>query len=175
MRQLCQIGLLWQARRARRYRCWPVLSVKCFTTILAGMLLPSSTHTALSKHLATRDRLPFLFLSGRSPHAWAMIRHAWISGLIRRSASRLPYISIAPHLAHSIHCHGLNVHRHSLAAWKTSRRTAATVLSPPISDDDTIYALSSAQGRAGIAVIRISGPGCQTVSIIDTSASMYID
>ncbi|KAB5575808.1 GTP-binding protein TrmE N-terminus-domain-containing protein [Coniochaeta sp. 2T2.1] len=27
-------------------------------------------------------------------------------------------------------------------------------------DDDTIYALSSAQGKAGIAVIRISGPGC---------------
>lgn len=28
---------------------------------------------------------------------------------------------------------------------------------------DTIYALSSAQGRAGIAVIRISGPACQDV------------
>ncbi|KAB5563303.1 GTP-binding protein TrmE N-terminus-domain-containing protein [Coniochaeta sp. 2T2.1] len=27
-------------------------------------------------------------------------------------------------------------------------------------DDDTIYALSSAQGKAGIAVIRISGPAC---------------
>jgi tRNA modification GTPase len=30
--------------------------------------------------------------------------------------------------------------------------------------NDTIYALSSAQGRAGIAVIRISGPGCADVS-----------
>ncbi|OIW29955.1 P-loop containing nucleoside triphosphate hydrolase protein [Coniochaeta ligniaria NRRL 30616] len=30
-------------------------------------------------------------------------------------------------------------------------------------DNDTIYALSSAQGRAGIAVIRISGPGCANV------------
>ncbi|KAH8908688.1 tRNA modification GTPase trmE [Coniochaeta sp. PMI_546] len=30
-------------------------------------------------------------------------------------------------------------------------------------DNDTIYALSSAQGRAGIAVIRISGPGCADV------------
>lgn len=31
------------------------------------------------------------------------------------------------------------------------------------SRDDTIYALSSAQGRAGIAVIRISGPSCLDV------------
>lgn len=29
---------------------------------------------------------------------------------------------------------------------------------------DTIYALSSAQGKAGIAVIRISGPLCKRVS-----------
>ncbi|KAI8273103.1 hypothetical protein K4K56_002171 [Colletotrichum sp. SAR 10_98] len=29
--------------------------------------------------------------------------------------------------------------------------------------DDTVYALSTAQGRAGIAVIRISGPGCTDV------------
>ncbi|KAF6836342.1 GTP-binding protein [Colletotrichum musicola] len=29
--------------------------------------------------------------------------------------------------------------------------------------DDTIYALSTAQGRAGIAVIRVSGPGCKDV------------
>lgn len=33
-------------------------------------------------------------------------------------------------------------------------------------DNDTIYALSSAQGRAGIAVIRISGPACADVSLI---------
>lgn len=32
--------------------------------------------------------------------------------------------------------------------------------------DDTIYALSTAQGRAGIAVIRISGPSCLEVSVI---------
>jgi hypothetical protein len=31
------------------------------------------------------------------------------------------------------------------------------------SHTDTIYALSSAQGRAGIAVIRISGPACSDV------------
>jgi hypothetical protein len=29
---------------------------------------------------------------------------------------------------------------------------------------DTIYALSTAPGRAGIAVIRVSGPACQTVN-----------
>ncbi|KAI7779988.1 hypothetical protein LA080_000097 [Diaporthe eres] len=31
------------------------------------------------------------------------------------------------------------------------------------SKDDTIYALSSAQGRAGIAVIRVSGPACRDI------------
>jgi hypothetical protein len=30
---------------------------------------------------------------------------------------------------------------------------------------DTIYALSSGQGRAGLAVIRVSGPHCQDVSL----------
>ena len=33
-----------------------------------------------------------------------------------------------------------------------------------ISEADTIYALSSAQGKAGIAVIRVSGPACIDVS-----------
>lgn len=37
------------------------------------------------------------------------------------------------------------------------------------SDSDTIYALSSAQGRAGIAVIRISGPACSDVSLPPTA------
>src|SRR5689334_7473617 len=31
-------------------------------------------------------------------------------------------------------------------------------------ENDTVYALSSAPGRGGIAVIRISGPGCLDVS-----------
>src|SRR5690348_6515155 len=30
--------------------------------------------------------------------------------------------------------------------------------------NDTIYALSTAPGRAGIAIVRISGPGCADVS-----------
>ncbi|KAL2025040.1 hypothetical protein VTK56DRAFT_42 [Thermocarpiscus australiensis] len=38
-----------------------------------------------------------------------------------------------------------------------------TVDERPIISDDTIYALSSGSGRAGIAVIRISGPGCLDV------------
>lgn len=38
-------------------------------------------------------------------------------------------------------------------------------------DNDTIYALSSAQGRAGIAVIRISGPGCADVGHSPNSPS----
>ena len=31
--------------------------------------------------------------------------------------------------------------------------------------NDTIYALSSGSGRAGIAVIRVSGPGCLDVCL----------
>lgn len=47
--------------------------------------------------------------------------------------------------------------------FKNSRHGQAAhgidVIAGP-SKDDTIYALSSAQGRAGIAVIRVSGPAC---------------
>ncbi|KAK7456115.1 GTP-binding protein TrmE [Colletotrichum acutatum] len=38
-----------------------------------------------------------------------------------------------------------------------------TSTSEVILKEDTIYALSTAQGRAGIAVIRVSGPGCTDV------------
>ncbi|KAK1655419.1 tRNA modification GTPase trmE [Colletotrichum phormii] len=38
-----------------------------------------------------------------------------------------------------------------------------TSTSEVIFKEDTIYALSTAQGRAGIAVIRVSGPGCTAV------------
>lgn len=38
--------------------------------------------------------------------------------------------------------------------------------------NDTIYALSTAQGKAGIAVIRISGPSCLDVSAFITKHSI---
>ena len=44
------------------------------------------------------------------------------------------------------------------------RHSAGSASSLPPADD-TIYALSTAQGRAGIAVIRISGPSCIDVSL----------
>ncbi|KLU89946.1 isoform CRA_b [Magnaporthiopsis poae ATCC 64411] len=40
---------------------------------------------------------------------------------------------------------------------------AESLREPRTPDDDTIYALSSAQGRAGVAVIRLSGPDCLEV------------
>ncbi|KAI6323357.1 hypothetical protein MCOR29_004490 [Pyricularia oryzae] len=49
----------------------------------------------------------------------------------------------------------LNLKRQVHHGARSSR--ASETLAP---HDDTIYALSSAQGRAGIAVIRISGPDC---------------
>lgn len=33
----------------------------------------------------------------------------------------------------------------------------------PPKPDDTVYALSTAEGKAGIAVIRVSGPSCRSV------------
>ncbi|KAJ4141855.1 mitochondrial splicing system protein [Fusarium falciforme] len=45
----------------------------------------------------------------------------------------------------------------SQQSWHTHKSDDTTRL-PAV--DDTIYALSTAQGRAGIAVIRISGPSC---------------
>jgi tRNA modification GTPase len=43
-----------------------------------------------------------------------------------------------------------------------------------ISSDDTIYALSTAPGRAAIAVIRISGPGCLQVSLEHTVSELCL-
>lgn len=52
---------------------------------------------------------------------------------------------------------------YSYQSWHTQNPEFVSGL--PIIDD-TIYALSTAQGRAGIAVIRISGPSCLEVSVI---------
>jgi hypothetical protein len=41
--------------------------------------------------------------------------------------------------------------------------------------NDTIYALSTATGKAGIAVIRISGPGCADVSVFLCIAILAVE
>ncbi|PHH78140.1 hypothetical protein CDD82_3192 [Ophiocordyceps australis] len=46
-------------------------------------------------------------------------------------------------------------------SWPSSSGPAASARRP--ASDDTIYALSTAHGRAGIAVVRISGPSCLDV------------
>nr|RBQ85445.1 hypothetical protein FVER53263_04881 [Fusarium verticillioides] len=51
-------------------------------------------------------------------------------------------------------------------SWHTQNSESVSGL--PIIDD-TIYALSTAQGRAGIAVIRISGPSCLEI-VLDSEA-----
>ncbi|KAF5712339.1 tRNA modification GTPase [Fusarium globosum] len=51
-------------------------------------------------------------------------------------------------------------------SWHT--QNSGSVSGLPIIDD-TIYALSTAQGRAGIAVIRISGPSCLEI-VLDSEA-----
>ena len=49
----------------------------------------------------------------------------------------------------------------SVPTSKSHNTSLATAIS---FEDDTIYALSSGPGRAGIAVIRVSGPACVDVS-----------
>lgn len=56
-------------------------------------------------------------------------------------------------------------------SWHTQNSESVSGL--PIIDD-TIYALSTAQGRAGIAVIRISGPSCLEVSVIQIIHIQYL-
>lgn len=63
----------------------------------------------------------------------------------------MPFVlRLQPTQAYSLHLKR-NIH-HQARHLKTSQTLKF--------QDDTIYALSSAQGRAGIAVIRISGPDC---------------
>ncbi|TEA22822.1 tRNA modification GTPase MSS1 [Colletotrichum sidae] len=54
------------------------------------------------------------------------------------------------------------IHRHTRITTRPHSRRITTQ-PEPVFHDDTIYALSTAQGRAGIAVVRISGPGCKDV------------
>lgn len=54
----------------------------------------------------------------------------------------------------------------SFKGQQANSRTPKTRFFPDQSESPTIYALSSGVGRAGIAVIRISGPASEDVSII---------
>jgi hypothetical protein len=88
------------------------------------------------------------------------------SSSIRRLTSRSrPYTA---GFSQSCHHNALGLHEtrsHGLRCVPTGAHTRLhTGISSLSIDSDTIYALSSAQGRAGIAVIRISGPGCKDVS-----------
>lgn len=71
---------------------------------------------------------------------------------------------------HSCRLNGLGSHEtrsHGLRCFPTGSHTLSQTsrcISSLSLNNDTIYALSSAQGRAGISVIRISGPGCKDVS-----------
>ncbi|KAI2633865.1 hypothetical protein GGS21DRAFT_116607 [Xylaria nigripes] len=63
---------------------------------------------------------------------------------------------------HSLHRPKLRVTAQSFGTWR-AYRTPSRVSSGIEAQNDTIYALSSANGKAGIAVIRISGPSCTKV------------
>ncbi|POS76683.1 tRNA modification GTPase TrmE [Diaporthe helianthi] len=58
------------------------------------------------------------------------------------------------------HVHISVPQRHQVKDSQHERPKAGIDVIAGSSKDDTIYALSSAQGRAGIAVIRVSGPAC---------------
>lgn len=61
--------------------------------------------------------------------------------------------------------------RTSLPAYsrRNSRRRYTTQPAKQSFTEDTIYAVSTAQGRAGIAIIRISGPACLDVGSLTVS------
>lgn len=87
-------------------------------------------------------RLPLNF---KSPTASLLARKAVASGAQDVCLGRWQ---------HGTTCVRLNS---SLASQHSQSKNALDILAGPLTED-TIYALSSAQGRAGIAIIRISGP-----------------
>jgi hypothetical protein len=98
-----------------------------------------------------------------------MFRHA-----VKRAAIYRPTISkaVSVHSQHQAHqawlvfrgSQGRFVWNWGVAHNTISRLKTQPPTSTPISlGNETIYALSSGAGRAGIAVIRISGPGCLDV------------
>lgn len=61
------------------------------------------------------------------------------------------------------HRHGVTPHKRRLLNLPQSRSSHFTISDP---DEPTIYALSTASGKAAIAVIRISGPACRQVRLL---------
>lgn len=68
---------------------------------------------------------------------------------------------------HELSSHGLTSHLNRSQPPIPNKRSGSSLSF----NNDTIYALSSAQGKAGIAVIRISGPGCKDVSPLTITIS----
>lgn len=89
--------------------------------------------------------------------------------MLRRTVVSCRYLSISTRTR----CWASPCHKRTCAAITSrpergplvARRWQSTGSSSFPSIGDTIYALSTAQGRAGIAVIRISGPSCLGVRV----------
>lgn len=100
---------------------------------------------------------------------WSMYRYGRIAFGIRAFSRGLEasHLSVCRPLRSAVSAHR-RVHtstaRHSQVSNSQNglAKNGIDVISGP-SKDDTIYALSSAQGRAGIAVIRVSGPACREI------------
>lgn len=83
--------------------------------------------------------------------------------LSRSITKQAPRLSIGS--VRSTHHHGLSPHNsRPLRDWNINRKQFHSSPSILHQEDTTIYALSTATGRAAIAVIRISGPACKQVA-----------
>ncbi|KAH8879614.1 hypothetical protein GQ53DRAFT_671598 [Thozetella sp. PMI_491] len=95
-----------------------------------------------------------------------MFRHAPGLGALSLPASRaFTWVSFLWQPRYYVPRHALRrLSASSWTAWRAAGHPATLKRSfHGASGQDTIYALSSAQGRAGIAVVRISGPSCINV------------
>lgn len=128
-----------------------IVSPATFTFLLSYSLSLQHNHLHVSaRFTASVEKSMFRYALRRGlTQRWRDVRRAplafqWLPGP-RRSSSPQPW---------RIQAHTRSAHADARCLSAVSHRNLG---------DDTIYALSSGAGRAGIAVIRISGPGCLDV------------
>lgn len=130
---------------------------------LQGTNVPQPRRQERRQHHELRNTLKHPLLLEMKPCNGSVARRAvrrslliHLSALSRQSPPWMGLDFLAPSLnAAAIRHYTTNIHTGHCVSQK------GTKLAGPV--DDTIYAVSTAPGRAGIAIIRISGPGCLDV------------
>lgn len=140
---------------ARKYRPLQIYGAKekRHSFLLCLMLISGQRALRLGRIRTTSSAQPWASVSTIRCNSRLPAREP----VTRRHASKL----LEPSLAE-----GRRLSRRSWAGTGSRSYSLAAVdaASPSFTGEDTIYALSTAQGRAGIAVIRISGTRCLDVT-----------